>query len=151
MELKSSAFENQGLIPAKYTCDAENISPPLTWSGQPEGTKNFALICDDPDAPAGTWTHWVLFNLPATVIELPENIPATETLDNGAKQGKNGFGNLGYGGPCPPSGTHHYSFRIYALDTELDLNPGATKDQLVSAMAGYILAQGELVGKYQKQ
>lgn len=151
MELKSSAFGNQGTIPAKYTCDGENVSPPLNWSDTPEDAKSFTLICDDPDAPAGTWTHWILFNLPATATELPENVPATETLANGAKQGKNDFGKLGYGGPCPPSGTHQYSFRIYALDTELNLESGASKDQVVSAMESYILAQGELVGKYQRQ
>ncbi len=152
MEIKitSSAFEEGGLIPAKYTCDGADVSPPLQWDAVPEGTKSVALICDDPDAPMGTWMHWVLFNLPSDAKELAENIPAEETLPNGAKQGVNDFGRIGYGGPCPPGGTHRYFFKIYALDTEVGLEAGADKRQLLKAMEGHILEQGQLVGKYKR-
>ncbi len=122
---------------------------PLRWADPPQGTKTFALICDDPDAPRGTWVHWVLFNLPADRRELPEGVPAQETLDGGARQGKNDFGNLGYGGPAPPRGKpHRYFFKLYALDTALDLPAGATKDQVVAAMQGHVLAEGQLMGRY---
>ena len=153
MEVKitSSAFEDGGLIPAKYTCDGADISPPLQWDGPPEGTRSIALICDDPDAPVGTFVHWVLFNLPPETKELVENVPADETLPNGAKQGTSDFGRIGYGGPCPPSGTHRYFFKIYALDTEIDLAVGAGKSQLLKAIEGHILAQGQLIGKYKRQ
>jgi len=121
----------------------------LRWSEPPSGTKSFALICDDPDAPRGTWVHWVLFNLPAQLRELQEGSPTTETLGNGAKQGKNDFGNVGYGGPAPPKGKpHRYSFKLYALDANVDLTPGATKAQLTNAMKGHILAEGQLAGNY---
>ena len=124
-------------------------SPPLHWSEPPEGTQSLALICDDPDAPVGTWVHWVLFNLPAETRELEEGLPTTETLSNGAKQGKNDFGKIGYGGPAPPKGKpHRYFFKLYALDKAVDLSPGATKAKLVEAMKGHILAEGQLVGKY---
>jgi len=153
MEIKitSSAFEDGGLIPAKYTCDGADISPPLQWETVPEGTKSIALIFDDPDAPMGTWVHWVIFGLPAETRELEENIPPDETLPNGAKQGLSDFGRIGYGGPCPPSGTHRYFFKIYALDTELDLAAGARKRDLLKAMEGHILGQGQLIGKYKRQ
>lgn len=153
MEIKvtSSAFAEGALIPAKYTCDGEDISPPLQWDAVPDETKTIALISDDPDAPMGTWVHWVLFNLPAETAELQENIPPVETLPNGAKQGTSDFGRIGYGGPCPPSGTHRYFFKIYALDTEIDLPAGAVKAQLVKAMEGHILAQGQLMEKYKRQ
>ena len=153
MEFKitSPAFEDGGLIPAKYTCDGADMSPPLQWDAAPEGTRSIALICDDPDAPMGTWVHWVLFNLPAETKELTENIPADETLPNGAKQGTSDFGRIGYGGPCPSSGTHRYFFKIYALDTEIDLAAGAGKSQLLKAMKEHILGQGQLIGKYKRQ
>ena len=153
MEIKitSSAFEDGGLIPAKYTCDGADISPPLRWDVVPEGTKSIALICDDPDAPMGTFVHWVIFGLPAETRELMENIPSDETLPNGAKQGKSDFGRIGYGGPCPPSGTHRYFFKIYALDTEVALAAGASKRELLGAMEGHILGQGQLIGKYKRQ
>lgn len=153
MEIKiaSSAFEDGGLIPAKYTCDGEDISPPLQWDAAPEGTKSIALICDDPNAPIGTFVHWVLFNLPADTKELAEGIPKGTTLPNGAQQGTSDFGRIGYGGPCPPSGTHRYFFRIYALDTQLDLAPGARKPDLLNAIQGHILAQGQLMGKYKRR
>ena len=153
MEIKitSSAFENGGMIPAKYTCDGADVSPPLQWDTVPEGTKSIALICDDPDAPMGTWVHWVLFNMPAEANELAENIPAEETLPNGAMQGVSDFGRIGYGGPCPPGGTHRYFFKVYALDTKVDLQAGADKRQLLKAMEGHILSQGQLIGKYKRQ
>ncbi len=153
MEIKitSSAFEDGGLIPAKYTCDGTDVSPPLQWDAVPEGTRSIALICDDPDAPMGTWVHWVLFNLPSDAKELAENIPTEETLPNGAKQGVNDFGRVGYGGPCPPGGTHRYFFKIYALDTEVGLQAGADKRRLLKTMEGHILEQGQLIGKYKRQ
>ncbi len=153
MEIKitSSAFEDGGMIPAKYTCDGADVSPPLQWDAVPEGTKSIALICDDPDAPMGTWVHWVLFNMPAEANELAQNIPAEETLPNGAMQGVSDFGRIGYGGPCPPGGTHRYFFKVYALDTKVDLQAGADKRQLLKAMEGHILGQGQLVGKYKRQ
>ncbi|MBS3817931.1 YbhB/YbcL family Raf kinase inhibitor-like protein [bacterium] len=150
IQLTSSVFENEGMIPSKYSCDGEDISPPLSWSSVPEGTQTVALIADDPDAPMGTFVHWVLFNLPANVQELPEDVPSDKKLDNGALQGTNDFKKIGYGGPCPPGGTHRYYFKIYALDTELDLKAGATKKDLLNAMEGHILAQGQLMGKYQR-
>lgn len=150
MNLTSSAFAEGTMIPRKYTCDAEDTSPDLKWSGAPKGTQSLALICDDPDAPVGTWVHWVLFNIPADVTALPAGIPAEATLENGARQGKNDFRKLGYGGPCPPGGTHRYYFKLYALDTRLDLASGSSKAQLLAAMKGHILAEGQLMGKYQR-
>ncbi len=152
MEIKitSSAFEDGGMIPAKYTCDGADVSPPLQWDAVPEGTKSIALICDDPDAPMGTWVHWVLFNLLAEARELAENIPAEETLPNGAMQGVSDFGRIGYGGPCPPGGTHRYFFKVYALDTKVDLQAGTDKRQLLKAMEGHILEQGQLIGEYKR-
>lgn len=147
----SSAFEAGGMIPSKYTCDGADVSPPLKWESVPERTASVALISDDPDAPMGTWVHWVLFNLPADAKELAENIPAEKSLPNGARQGKNDFNRIGYGGPCPPGGTHRYFFKIYALDAHLDLPAGATKQQLLKAMEGHILGDGELMGKYKRQ
>ena len=150
MEIKSSAFNEGSIIPGKYTCDNIDISPPLEWSQVPDGTKTFALICDDPDAPMGTWVHWVLFNLPGNILALSENVPKLEILKNGARQGKNDFGKIGYGGPCPPGGTHRYYFKIYALDKELDAKPGITKKELLKAMEGHILAEGQLMGRYKR-
>ena len=151
IEITSSAFEDGGMIGAKYTCDGEDVSPPLKWGAVPEGTKSVALICDDPDAPMGTFVHWVIFGLPADTKELAENIPPDKTLPNGAKQGTTDFGRIGYGGPCPPSGTHRYFFKIYALDSQVDLPAGATKRELLEAMEGHILGQGQLIGKYKRQ
>ncbi len=151
IKVTSSAFAEGGLIPAKYTCDGSDISPPLQWDGIPQGTKSIALISDDPDAPAGTWVHWVLFNLSADCKGLEENIPSDKTLPNGARQGNTDFGRVGYGGPCPPSGTHRYFFKIYALDTKLDLAAGAKKSDLLKAMEGHIIGQGQLIGKYKRQ
>lgn len=149
IEVSSTAFGSGATIPKQYTGDGADRSPPLRWSEPPGGTKSLALICDDPDAPRGTWVHWVLYNLPAQARELEEGVPAKETLSNGAKQGKNDFGKIGYGGPAPPKGKpHRYYFKLYALDTAVDLPPGATKAQLVDAMKGHILAEGQLMGNY---
>ena len=148
----SSAFEQGERIPAKYTCDGSDNSPPLKWAGMPPGTKSFALICDDPDAPAGTWVHWVLFNLRATATELDEKVEPAGTLPDGTNQGTNSFTKIGYGGPCPPPGKpHRYFFRLYALDTDLALKPGATKQELLDAMEKHILAQGQIMGSYQRR
>lgn len=147
----STAFEEGSMIPKKHTGDGEDISPPLFWTGVPEGTKSIALICHDPDAPVGTWVHWVLWNLPPDTRELAEAVPTQETLASGATQGKNDFGNIGYGGPAPPRGSaHRYYFKVYALDTTLDLDSGATKKQLLKAMENHVLAQGQLMGKYRR-
>ena len=151
MKLTSTAFEEGGMIPAEYTCDGQNISPPLAWSGVPDGAKTLALIADDPDAPRGTWVHWVVYQIPPTEKGLPENVPARPTLDNGARQGTNDFKKTAYGGPCPPSGTHRYFFKLYALDADLNLPPGATKDQLLKAMDTHTLAEGQLMGRYKRQ
>ncbi|MCX8009973.1 MAG: YbhB/YbcL family Raf kinase inhibitor-like protein [Ignavibacteria bacterium] len=153
MEIKveSSAFKEGEFIPSKYTCDGENISPQIKWSNYPKETKSFALINDDPDAPIGDWVHWVVYNIPADVNELNENQPSTKTLNNGAVQGLNDWKKFGYGGPCPPSGTHRYFFKIFALDSILKLEPGATKKQLLDAMKGHILAEGKLMGKYSRK
>ncbi len=153
MEIKvtSSAFEDGGLIPAEYTCDGSDISPPLQWDGVSQEANSIALICDDPDAPMGTFVHWVIFGLPADTKELAKNIPPDKTLPNGAKQGTTDFGRIGYGGPCPPSGTHRYFFKIYALDTRIDLVSVVDKPALLEAMEGHIIAQGQIVGKYKRR
>jgi Raf kinase inhibitor-like YbhB/YbcL family protein len=151
MELKSSAFQNGGEIPRKFTCDANDISPLLSWDKAPTGTKAFALIADDPDAPVGTWVHWVIYDLPAETKELTEGKATTEALPDGAKQGINDFKKVGYGGPCPPRGSaHRYFFKLYALDGPTHLKPRATKQQLLSAMKGHILGEAELMGVYKR-
>jgi Raf kinase inhibitor-like YbhB/YbcL family protein len=149
--ITSSAFKEGGMIPAKYTCDGQNISPPLKWQQVPQDVKSFALISDDPDAPIGIWIHWVLWNIPAEANGLPENIPPTKELPDGSKQGITSTRTNGYHGPCPPSGTHRYYFKIYALDTMLDLPQTSAKQDLLEAMKGHILAEGSLMGKYQRQ
>jgi len=151
LEITSSVFEQGGMIPSKYTCDAENISPPLEWNGIPDDAESLALIVDDPDAPGKTWVHWVLFNLPAKTTSLEEDFPKDATLDNGAINGVTDFGSNGYGGPCPPGGTHRYYFKLYALDSELDLDSSAKKSDLLKAMEGHVLAEGQLMGKYKRQ
>jgi Raf kinase inhibitor-like YbhB/YbcL family protein len=151
IDLSSTAFGEGADIPKQYTADGEDVSPPLRWSDPPQATNSFALICDDPDAPRGTWVHWVLFNLPAEQRQVDEGVPAREVLDHGAKQGKNDFKKIGYGGPAPPPGKpHRYFFKLYALDAMLDLAPGATKDQLLGAMKGHTLAEGQLMGRYSR-
>jgi Raf kinase inhibitor-like YbhB/YbcL family protein len=150
MKVTSTAFKEGEAIPRQYTCDGINISPPLEWSGLPRSAKTIALIADDPDAPSGTWVHWVLYNLPAENIGLVENLPAIETPKAGGFQGKNDFGKIGYGGPCPPSGTHRYFFKLYALDGELPLKAGATKAEVEKAMQGHVIAQAQLMGTYSR-
>ncbi|MCX7817119.1 MAG: YbhB/YbcL family Raf kinase inhibitor-like protein [Syntrophales bacterium] len=152
MYLRSTAFKHGDLIPPKYTCDGENISPPLEWGNIPANTKSFVLICDDPDAPKGTWVHWVVYNIPANVRKLEENIPARNVLPvTGAKHGLNSWAKIGYGGPCPPSGTHRYFFKIYALDAVLDLGPGATKNDVLQSMKGKVLSEAILMGRYSRK
>src|SRR6266852_8120616 len=149
LQLTTSAFPVQGTIPKKFTCDGPDVSPPLAWSGAPPGTQSFALIVDDPDAPAGTWVHWVLYDLPANMRELSEGVAKQEQLSSGARQGRNDFGKIGYGGPCPPPGKpHRYFFKLYVLDTKLNLKADATKADVERAMKGHILAQAELIGRY---
>ena len=138
------------MIPQEFTHDGANVSPPLQWSSVPEKTKSLALIVDDPDAPGKPWVHWIAFNLPPTMKELPANVPPQETIPGGGRQGMNDFSKVGYGGPQPPSGAHRYYFKLYALDTELNLDSSATKDQLLKAMDGHVLAEGQLMGKYQR-
>ena len=150
LEITSSAFSEDTMIPTRYTCDGPDVSPDLAWSGVPDTARSLALICDDPDAPMGTWVHWVLFNIPAGTSGLPAEIPPDAVLENGGRHGTNDFGRLGYGGPCPPGGTHRYFFKLYALATELDLASGITKAQLLEAMEGHILAEGQLMGTYQR-
>jgi len=150
MKLTSTAFKEGEAIPRAYTCDGPNVSPALEWSGVPKSAKTLTIICDDPDAPSGTWVHWVLYNLPAENIGLVENTPATESLRAGGFQGKNDFEKIGYGGPCPPSGTHRYFFKTYALDVELPLKAGATKAELEKAMEGHIVGQAQLMGTYRR-
>jgi len=150
LSLTSNAFASGQNIPSKYSCLGREISPDLSWTNFPAQTKSFALIVDDPDAPMGTWVHWVMYNIPASSNSLPEAVPAGGQLSDGSLQGKNSSGNLGYNGPCPPSGTHRYFFKLYALDTTLVLSSGASKDQLLKAMNGHILAQGELMGTFSK-
>ena len=151
-EIQSPAFEAQGKIPTKYTCDGQDLSPPLRWTDPPAGTQSLALISDDPDAPMGTWVHWVVYNLPAKTRELQEGIPKTESLANGANQGVTDFQRVGYGGPCPPPGKpHRYFFKLYALGIPPQLSlKKATKAALLQAMEGHILAQTELQGIYQR-
>lgn len=149
-KLTSSAYLQGDPIPASYSCDGENTSPRLTWTNPPEGTQSFALIFDDPDAPGGTWVHWVLFNLPAEARSLPANVPPDATLANGAVHGSNSWDSIGYGGPCPPGGEHRYFMKLYALDSALELEVGATKEQLLEAMENHIVAEAELMGTYSR-
>ena len=151
LQISSTAFPEGGSIPKIYTCDSDNVSPPLAWSGAPTGTKSLALIVDDPDAPMGTWVHWVLFDIPASLSSLPEAVDRTPTVQGIGTQGKNDFGKTGYGGPCPPRGKpHRYFFKLYALDMALNLKAGASKAEVEKAMRGHILAQGLLIGTYSR-
>ncbi|MFQ5830644.1 MAG: YbhB/YbcL family Raf kinase inhibitor-like protein [Candidatus Methylomirabilia bacterium] len=152
LELESSAFSSGGEIPVNHTCDGPDLSPPLRWTDPPANTKSLALIVDDPDAPVGTWVHWVLYEIPATVRELPEAVPTRDTVPGTGTQGANDFGKVGYGGPCPPRGpAHRYFFKLYALDTELALRSGKTKRELLKAIEGHVLGQAELVGRYKRR
>ncbi len=148
-QISSSAFSEGGTIAKKFTCDGPDVSPALTWKDAPASAQAFALIMDDPDAPVGTWVHWVLYNLPASTKELPEGVEKSEQLSNGALQGRNDFRKIGYGGPCPPPGKpHRYYFKLYALDRKLDLKTGATKAEVEAAMKGHILGQTQIMGRY---
>ena len=149
-QLSSSVFADGRPIPSIYTCEGRDVSPPLHWSDPLAGTKSFALISDDPDAPGKTWVHWVLYNLPDNVRTLPEAMAPDAQLPDGARQGRTDFGRTGYGGPCPPSGTHRYVFKLYALDRMLELLPSVTKAQLEAAMHGHVLAQAQLIGTYRR-
>src|SRR5262245_1735618 len=149
LTLTSGSFSHEGAIPTRHTCDGPDVSPALHWSQPPEGTKAFALICDDPDAPVGTWVHWVIFNLPPTTRNLLEGVPKDRELPDGSRQGKNDFGRVGYGGPCPPKGpAHRYYFKLYALASRLTALAGATKKEVEQAMLDRVLAQGILMGRY---
>lgn len=151
IQVSSPAFADGATILTEYTCDGEDASPPLRWSGAPEGTESIALVADDPDAPGGTWVHWVRYAIPPDVTELAGGSPDDALLSNGARHGTNDFKRLGYGGPCPPRGSpHRYFFKVYALDIEVGLAPGATKKELLRSMEGHILAQGRLTGTYQR-
>lgn len=151
MRLTSSAFEEGGAIPARHTCRGEDISPPLAWDGVPAAAKSLALICDDPDAPMGTWVHWVIYSIPADAHSLPEHVPTNEILPDGSRQGQNDFRVTGYRGPMPPPGkAHRYFFKLYALDFGLDLPKKASKADLEKAMKGHVLAEGSLMGIYKR-
>lgn len=148
-QLSTTAFEAGGAIPKKFTCDDADVSPALSWSEPPAGTQSLALIVDDPDAPAGTWVHWMLYDLPGGTRGLEEGVPKQGELPTGARQGRNDFGKIGYNGPCPPRGaTHRYFFKLYALSSPTKLSPGATKAQLEHAMKNHVVAQAELIGRF---
>jgi len=150
--VSSASFRSGGEIPTKFTCDGNDISPALAWTGPPAGTQSFALIVDDPDAPAGTFTHWVLYDLPAQTTALGEGVSKVDEVPTGGRQGRNGFRKIGYGGPCPPPGKpHHYFFKLYALDRMLNLQPGSSKEEIARAMESHILATAELIGTYRRQ
>ena len=149
LKIETTAFPVDGAIPRKHTCDGADLSPALSWSGAPAGTKSFALISDDPDAPVGTWVHWVLYDLPPIAMGLPEGVPRAREIEGGGRQRTNDFRKVGYGGPCPPPGKpHRYYFRIYALDRTLALPPGATKQEVLGAAKGHVLAEAALIGLY---
>ena len=148
LAIRSDAFDEGGAIPTPYSCDGDDVSPPLSWSGVPEGTETFALIMDDPDAPGGTFVHWVAYDLPASVTGLSRDVPPQTVLPPGGVHGENSWGRLGYGGPCPPDGTHRYVFKLYALDGSLGLGSGATKREVLDAMEGRVLEEARLVGEY---
>ncbi len=149
--LTSPAFEDGGTIPTAYTCDGQDTSPALAWTGSSDATASFALVVDDPDASSGTWVHWVIYNIPASARSLPEGIPVEASFSDGTQQGQNSWPKPGYGGPCPPNGMHRYLFNLYALDVVLDLAPDATdKAALLEAMAGHVLAQTTLTGQYER-
>ncbi|BBD08876.1 YbhB/YbcL family Raf kinase inhibitor-like protein [Desulfovibrio ferrophilus] len=148
MKLFSTSFDEGAAIPIQYTCDASDFSPALEWEDAPEGTKTYALICDDPDAPAGTWTHWLIYGIPGIAFRLAAKIPAQAEHPSGLRQGLNSWNRIGYGGPCPPSGTHRYFFTLYALDCDLDLAPEARREELEQAMEGHVLASAQTMGTY---
>jgi hypothetical protein len=146
--VKTTPFSEGGMIPKTYTCDGADLSPALNWSGAPSGTQSLAVIADDPDAPVGTWTHWIIWNIPPEAA-LREGVAKVESLSDGTRQGKNDFKRIGYGGPCPPAGkAHRYFFKLYALDAKLDVKAGADRKELERAMKGHVLSQTELMGRY---
>ena len=150
MTLSSAGFQNEAAIPRRFSCQGDNISPALSWTDIPQGTQSFALVCEDPDAPGGTFIHWVIWNIPATEKGLAEHIPTSDSLPNGVRQGINSGKKIGYMGPCPPAGNaHRYYFRLYALDTKLDLSGEVTRDKLISAVHDHVLGEGEIMGTYQ--
>ncbi len=152
MKISSTAFQIDSTIPQQFTCQGEDISPALAWSGAPEGTECYALLLEDPDAPSGTYIHWVIYNIPATERGLSEDFPKRDKLPNGTRQGVNDFKQMGYGGPCPPPGkAHRYYFKLYALDAQINIPGEATRDQLLNAMHGHILAESETMGTYAKK
>lgn len=146
MLISSPAFEHNGIIPSQYTCDGENMNPPLKFVGIPEATQSLVLILDDPDSPSGNWLHWILVNIEPSINSIQEGV-----IPAGVKQGINSFGNLGYGGPCPSSGTHRYFFRLYALDKKLETHPPFGREEIEQMMSGHIIAQAELMGQYGRQ
>jgi Raf kinase inhibitor-like YbhB/YbcL family protein len=149
LAVSTDAFRNEGRIPKRHTADGEDVSPALAWTGAPAGTRSFAIVCDDPDAPAGTWVHWVIFNIPADSTGLAEAVPRVERLPDGSVQGRNSWGRVGHNGPSPPPGKpHRYYFKVYALDAVLTLDSKAKKDDLVRAMKGRVLAEGQIMGSY---
>lgn len=151
MNLVSATFQAGQPIPVDSTCDGADRAPQLAWSEIPVATRSFALVCDDPDAPRGTWVHWVLFNLPADAVELASGVPSDPELPSGARQGVNDSGDTGYGGPCPPPGaSHRYFFRLYSLDTSLNLPPGISRAELDQAMRDHILAEATIMGTYRR-
>ena len=152
MKVSSTAFDDGGILPPRFTCDGDGVSPPLAWNDIPDGTQSFVLICEDPDAPNGIFTHWLLYNLPAGSRELGEGFPNDEVLSIGARQGTNSFGDVGYGGACPPQGDreHRYVFKLYAVDVDLALRPGAKKEQLLDAIRDHVLAETETIGRYKR-
>jgi Raf kinase inhibitor-like YbhB/YbcL family protein len=149
--LKSAAFAPNAAIPSQHTCDGQDTSPPLEWSGEPGGAKSFALVMHDPDAPAGDWLHWVVWNIPSSAHALPANVAKKEALPDGTQQGSTDFHKPGYGGPCPPSGTHHYVFELHALDARLTLPANASRSQIEKEIQGHLLATAQLIGTYQRQ
>ena len=151
MIIMSAAFQEGGMIPVKYTCDGQDISPPLSWNGVPDNARSLALICDDPDAPMGTWVHWVVYDIPPDQTGFEEGISRDALTRKGILQGTTDFRRQEYGGPCPPSGTHRYFFKLYALGEKLNLGKGVTKKQVVAAMEGKILVQAELMGRYSRR
>jgi Raf kinase inhibitor-like YbhB/YbcL family protein len=151
-ELQSTAFSPGAEIPAKHTCDGRDASPALHWTDPPTGTKELALVSDDPDAPGGTWVHWILYGIPATARNLPEAVPTRDTVPGVGRQGVNDFKRIGYGGPCPPRGpAHRYFFRLYALDGEMTLPPRKTEAELLTAIEGHVLGRAEVMGRYQRR
>jgi Raf kinase inhibitor-like YbhB/YbcL family protein len=152
LNVTSTAFQNGGAIPKRFSCQGDNVSPPLAWSGATSSIRSFVLVCEDPDAPRGTFVHWVMYNIAPNQFTLAGNIPAIDPLPNGIRQGENGADKIGYTGPCPPAGkAHHYHFSVYGLDEKLSFSGEVNRDKVISAITGHIIAQGELIGTYMRQ